>query len=103
MANTTYQIILSTDGKHTVIVTTEDGAQAIAAREWAEVAYDHLIERYGYKGEHRPVSQGEAIEAPICAVHQKAMVQQQGRRGAFWSCHEKNADGSWCTYKPPTA
>ena len=28
------------------------------------------------------------------------MVKVNGRRGPFWSCHEKNSDGSWCSYRP---
>ena len=39
-------------------------------------------------------------EVPICAVHRIPMVWQQGRKGYFWSCHEKNLDGAWCSYKP---
>jgi hypothetical protein len=39
-------------------------------------------------------------EPPVCAIHMVPMVLMHGRRGDFWSCHEKNSDGSWCTYKP---
>ena len=39
-------------------------------------------------------------ETPICAVHHVAMVKQRGKYGAFWSCHERNADGSFRSYKP---
>jgi len=28
------------------------------------------------------------------------MVKQRGKYGTFWSCHERNADGSFCSYKP---
>ena len=38
--------------------------------------------------------------APICAVHQKAMTWVN-KNGGFWSCHEKNPDGSWCKWRPP--
>jgi hypothetical protein len=38
--------------------------------------------------------------APICGIHSTPMVQVQGKHGPFWSCHEKNVDGSWCSYKP---
>jgi hypothetical protein len=37
---------------------------------------------------------------PICGVHQVPMVKVNGRRGAFWSYHENNPDGSWCSYRP---
>jgi hypothetical protein len=37
---------------------------------------------------------------PICAIHQLPMNLMHGKRGTFWSCHEKNSGGSWCTFKP---
>ena len=39
-------------------------------------------------------------EIPICAMHNVPMVWQKGRKGFFWSCHERNADGSFCSYRP---
>lgn len=29
------------------------------------------------------------------------MKSRKGQYGDFWSCGQKNADGSWCKYKPP--
>ena len=26
--------------------------------------------------------------------------QPDGKCGTFWSCHERNDDGSFCSYKP---
>src|SRR4051812_12593307 len=37
---------------------------------------------------------------PVCPVHQQPMWHQQGKHGWFWSCHVRNADGSYCTYRP---
>lgn len=38
---------------------------------------------------------------PVCDVHKVPMVQVKGKSGSFfWSCHQKNADGTWCSYKP---
>ena len=39
--------------------------------------------------------------APICAVHGTPMTERIGNYGKFWSCATKNADGSWCKFKPP--
>jgi hypothetical protein len=39
-------------------------------------------------------------EPPVCQVHQVPMALVQGRKGEFWSCHTKNEDGSWCSYRP---
>jgi hypothetical protein len=41
-----------------------------------------------------------SVQAPVCAVHHRSMVLMRGRRGPFWSCHQKNGDGSWCDFKP---
>lgn len=58
----------------------------------------------GYRTVKHPVSVAESIdpdaEPPMCGVHEMPMVLMHGRRGDFWSCHEKNPDGSWCSYKP---
>ena len=46
---------------------------------------------------------------PICGVHNVPMVWKSGvsqktnKPYAFWSCATRNADGSFCTYKPPKA
>jgi len=110
MGQTTYQVILSTDGKHTVIATTDEGPLSEQALTWVRNTYDHLVQNYGLKGEQHQrmteeVTAGErkqetGEEAPICAVHNVPMVRQQGRHGPFWSCHKFNADGSFCSYKP---
>lgn len=39
-------------------------------------------------------------EAPKCGVHGTPMSLRQGQYGNFWSCGTKNADGTWCKYKP---
>src|SRR5436309_3365860 len=104
MAQMTYQVILSSDGKHTVIVTGETEAEMQSANAWAKATYDTIVSRYGLKGASKPAAQNGEIsaadETPICQIHQVLMVQVNGRKGPFWSCHEKNSDDSWCTYWP---
>ena len=39
-------------------------------------------------------------EIPICAVHNRPMVQRQGKYGNFWTCPVKER-GLWCKYRPP--
>ena len=52
---------------------------------------------------------GKEKEAPVCAVHHKPMIwregenKQTGKHYAFWTCPEKNSDGSFCKYKPEKA
>jgi hypothetical protein len=108
MANTTYQVILSTDGKHTVIVTTDDMPATEQALVWAKSVYERLVTRYGLKHEQRQhTQQADAADAgedvPECAVHHVPMTRVQGKYGPFWSCHERNEDGSFCTYRPAGA
>lgn len=133
MAQTTYQVILSTDGKHTVIVTSDDPEKVKAASGWAKATYDGIVERYGGKAYPKHVEGGQnhngeaanhiglnhsaaaqnhdfgdsqnqvAEQAPVCGVHGVLMVRVQGKHGPFYSCHEKNPDGNWCSYKPKIA
>lgn len=107
MPQTGYQVMLSTGGNVAVTVTADDPAEMESALAWAGLAYKHLVGGQG-KNDGRiddqvtadQVQEGKDEEAPICAIHKVAMVKVEGRFGHFWSCHERNADGSFCTYKP---
>ena len=102
MSGTTYQITLSTGGRVAVTVTAEDPAEMKASLAWAELAYKHLVDGQGKKDDQvkEDQVQEQQEETPICAMHHVPMVKQRGKYGAFWSCHERNADGSFCSYKP---
>ncbi len=100
MATNTFQVILSTDGKHTVIATTDEFRLTAQAETWAKATYDKIAERYGLKGAVKPNGSQAVEEAPICAVHHVAMELVNGRKGPFYSCHERNPDGSFCNYRP---
>ena len=50
---------------------------------------------------HHQIEPPEIEQPPTCAIHNKEMVRMNGKRGAFWSGHEKLDDGSWCPYRPP--
>ncbi len=93
---TTYQVMMSTDGHHRVTVTIEDPGGTDAALAWAKATYSRLLKANG----QAELLQEESLEAPECAVHFSPMERMQGRLGPFWSCHQKNRDGSWCSYKP---
>ena len=102
MPQTTYQVKLSVDGNHSVTVTTDNQAETKLAIAWARATFDRLAEHYGHKDEggDRDNEEGGLEETPICAVHQVPIVKVQGKKGEFWSCHQKNEDGSWCSYRP---
>ena len=107
MANTTYQITLAVDGRHTVTVTTDDAADTKAALTCGRALYEALVKRYGAPEPTPAVSADAAAddtaEAPMCAVHAVLMVRMQRKHGPFWSCHERMDDGSFCSYRPTTA
>ena len=77
MSQMTYQIILSTDGKNTVIITGDNQAEMKTAASWAKATYQAIVNQYGLKGASRAGAQNreteDSEEAPICQVHQVPM------------------------------
>ncbi len=98
MTGTTHQITPSTDGTVTVTATVEDPAEMKAALDWAQLAYGNLVHQQGKKDDEPQVQEQQEEETPTCAVHQVPMVRQ--KYGYFWSCHERNEDGSFCSCRP---
>ena len=108
------------DGKHSVSVQSDDPAAVTEGLVWAKKTWGQLVrlpgksfqglaqegrEQVSTAAKASAQSQAEAPDQtddppPICGVHQVPMVHVNGRKGLFWSCHEKDADGSWCTYRP---
>lgn len=102
MANTTYQLTLSSDGKPVVSVTSDDPEAARDAIPWLSQTYVTLLKdskAVPKIATALAVPDADAQEPPTCPVHQTAMVRVQGRKGPFWSCHQRLPDGSWCTSK----
>ena len=97
MSETTYQITLSTCGRHTVSVSGDDPKAVKAALGWLRQIQAVLV-RFGEENQE-PAAKGEE-QTPICAVHRVPMVKQPGKYGEFWSCHQRNPDGSFCSYRP---
>lgn len=84
MAQTTYQVILSTDGKHTVIVNSDNPAEIKTAGAWAKAAYDAIVDRYGLKGAVKPTAghqEQTARDVPTCELHGVPMELVNGRKG----------------------
>jgi len=40
------------------------------------------------------------MEQQTCGVHGTPMSLRNGTYGQFWSCGKKDANGSWCKFKP---
>jgi hypothetical protein len=110
MAQVTYHVTLAVDGNHTVSVLGDDPVAVNDGLAWARGIYLKLKEpsaagsSWASSSEttqayHHDISPPES--APICAIHKLPMVRVNGRRGEFWSCHEKLDDGSYCPYRPP--
>ena len=93
-----YQVEMSTDGRHKVTVTIEDPGGTDAALAWARGTYAKLIRASDSIAESQAVESPET-EPPLCGVHRLPMARMNGKRGPFWSCHAKNQDGSWCSFK----
>jgi len=109
MPNTKYQVNLSLDGKHSVRVQSDDPAAVTEALVWAKKTHAQLVRLERVQANDSVVATEAALlaqpiveegAAPICAVHDVPMARVNGRKGPFWSCHEKMSDGSWCSFKP---
>ncbi len=101
-----YQVEVSTDGTHKVTVTIEDPGGIDAALAWAKATHAKLIRPEAPSFNEAPTGkpgEPDGLEPPVCQVHSSPMQRMEGRRGAFWSCHQKNSDGSWCNYRPHEA
>jgi hypothetical protein len=99
MTKPTYQMELSTDGNHKIVVTVDDPSGLDAALVVAKTAYAKLL---GQESQAPHQGQTDALETkvpPICPHHHEPLAWvAKGRRGPFWSCHQKDALGNWCSY-----
>lgn len=113
------ELFLSTDGKHTVHVQTLDKEEMDSFLPYARALYQKIVQELGTKpqlwGEVMNGKKGnngqfgiridnpqqaEDLFAPKCPVHGTPMKKRNGQYGEFWSCGQKNPDGSWCKAKP---
>ena len=103
MATITYQVTIATDGRPQVSVTSDDAQAAKNAIPWLAETYATLLKdaRAIPTPATTLVKAQESEAPPVCAVHQVPIVRMRGRKGPFWSCHERMPDGRWCAFKPP--
>ena len=103
MAQVTYEVKLSLDGNHSVVVRSSDPSQMQVAISWAKATHAALTARYGDASTRQTQAQDELpAEPPICGVHGIPMVRMAGKTGAFFSCHERDEQGRLCAYRPAT-
>lgn len=96
MAQVNYQVTLSTGGRIAVAVTSDDPQALREAFAWARETYTKLTA----KSDSKDGEQEKDEDVPTCAVHNVPMIKQKGKFGTFWSCHQRNEDGSFCSYRP---
>lgn len=113
------ELYLSSDGKHTVHVSTETLEEIVELAPKAKALYDKIVETYGNKAQmwqeagivkahtsalpvepkriDTPQRAEEAV-APRCPMHDRPMRLRQGVYGTFWSCSVRSPAGRWCSY-----
>jgi len=109
------ELFLSSDGKHTVHVSSETVEEMAKLVPDAKALYSEVLEEFNSQvqpwSEHgggngdgqlkvgrrmETVKRKREIIAPRCPDHQVPMEFRRGRFGPFWSCPTKEPDGTWC-------
>jgi hypothetical protein len=100
MAQVRYQVIFSADGKPSVSVSSDDPKALELALPEASRIRQKLQARFT-STEHTSPQQPAVAPGPkpICPYHDRELAWMD-RNGGFWSCHTKNPDGNWCSYRP---
>ncbi len=110
MSQVKYQITLSITGNHSVSVSGDDQQAVKEGLIWARGIYLKLQERAQQDSAASSLQSSGVVshqittpeqQPPTCAIHDRPMVSVSGKKGLFWSCHQKLSDGTWCPYKPP--
>jgi hypothetical protein len=107
MAQTLYIVMKVQDGKTILTGVTEDPTLTVvralqdAVEEMArQIAAEAWESQQPRNAEVSTKIIAETGETPTCGVHNVSMVWVD-KNGGFWSCHDRNTDGSWCKYRPP--
>jgi hypothetical protein len=100
MRHLTYHVGMTAGGKPQVSVSSENPEEAEQAIPWVKATYARMTSEVIAPQPEQTTADALTEQAPTCRVHDVLMVGVTGRRGFFWSCHTKNPDGTWCTYRP---
>jgi hypothetical protein len=107
MSKVIYEVTFSDTNTHSVCVKSDDPLALQDALPLAKQLQAELSQESGHPESGTPAPKQSPLpsidvqsQAPQCGIHSTAMTQVQGKHGLFWSCHQKNFDGSWCSYRP---
>ena len=100
MKQLTCHVGMGADGKPLVTVSSEDPDAAAQAIPWVKQTYARIATADAAPTPEQLKAEPLAEEPPTCQLHHVPMVGVNGKRGFFWSCHTKNPDGTWCSYRP---
>jgi hypothetical protein len=109
MKDISYEVSVLVNGRHSVKIESDDPTITSRALDWLTQTFHvppapRRADAPTTTAVPQPPLQMSAPQpataAPICGIHHKPMKLMNGRRGEFWSCHEKMPDGGWCTFKP---
>src|SRR6266496_973779 len=107
MLKVIYELVLAQDGTCSIAVKSDDPLALQEALPLAKQLQAGLSKVDRSVSPPLPISQPTApepdlqqMQVPLCGIHAVPMTQVQGKHGQFWSCHQRDLDGSWCRYKP---
>ena len=92
---------MGADGKPMVTVSSEDPEAAAQAIPWDKQTYARMATARMAQEPEQHRADAPTEQPPTCQVHNTPMIGVNVKRGLFWSCHAKNPDGTWCSYRPP--
>src|SRR6266550_373898 len=103
MADIKYAISVIVNGQHSVNIQADDPMIASRALEWLSQRYrvspaPQRADEGAAPQVPLPVTVQQEGQPPICGIHHQPMKLMSGKRGPFWSCHEKMPNGDWCDY-----
>src|SRR3954466_9048642 len=104
MTDIKYAISVIVNGQHSVNIEADDPIITSRALEWLSQTYrvSPTTKRAGEPEAPRlplEAKPPEEAQAPLCGIHHRPMKLMSGRRGQFWSCHERMPNGDWCDYR----
>src|SRR5437016_5545237 len=104
MNDITYKVSVLVNGQHSVRIESDDPTIAGRALEWLSQTYHvapikRRVDAPSFPAAPQitlPVAPQPVEQPPICSIHQTPMTLVNGKRGQFWSCHNRMANGEWC-------